>query len=161
MIAIKNVLVATDFSEASVAAVDYAREIVRRYQAVLHVVHVVDDIRWRYALDGTAVDMGAVQESLDENAAQQMAALVTDTDRSELKAKTALMTSTSVADAIVDYADRQHIDLIVIGTHGRSGLRRFVMGSVAERVVRLAPCPVLTVRGQEHAATPAAAEGAA
>jgi nucleotide-binding universal stress UspA family protein len=60
------------------------------------------------------------------------------------------MTSGSPAYAIVDYAREYDIDLIVMGTHGRGALAQLMMGSVAERVVRIAPCPVLTVRHPEH-----------
>jgi nucleotide-binding universal stress UspA family protein len=60
------------------------------------------------------------------------------------------MTSGSPAYAIVDYAQEYDIDLIVMGTHGRGALAQLMMGSVAERVVRIAPCPVLTVRHPEH-----------
>jgi nucleotide-binding universal stress UspA family protein len=60
------------------------------------------------------------------------------------------MTSSSPAVAIVDYANDHNINLIVMGTNGRGVLEHFLMGSVAERVVRLAPCPVLTVRARER-----------
>jgi len=61
-----------------------------------------------------------------------------------------LITSSSPAFAIVDYAREHEIDLIVMGTHGRGALAHLMMGSVAERVVRLAPCPVLTIKHPEH-----------
>ena len=61
-----------------------------------------------------------------------------------------MVTAISPAAAIVDYARREQIDLIVMGTHGRGGVAHLLMGSVAERVVRTAPCPVLTVRHPEH-----------
>jgi nucleotide-binding universal stress UspA family protein len=62
----------------------------------------------------------------------------------------ALVTSSSPAFAIIDYARQHAIELIVMGTHGRGAVQHFLMGSVAERVVRLAPCPVLTVRSHER-----------
>jgi nucleotide-binding universal stress UspA family protein len=61
-----------------------------------------------------------------------------------------VQTAVSPAESIVEHAKTETIDVIVIGTHGRSGFSRVLMGSVAERVVRLAPCPVLTVRHPEH-----------
>ena len=75
---------------------------------------------------------------------------IDDDDRRELHAKTVLVTSVNPAVAIVTYAKDAAVDLIVIGTHGRGGVAHFYMGSVAERVVRTAPCPVLTVRRPEH-----------
>ncbi len=150
MIAIKNVLVATDFSDASAVALNYARELARSYQATLHVVHIVDDLRWRYSLDMTPALMVGVQESLEEAANEQMKSLVTDEDVSQLHARQYVATAVSAPEAIVHYAEREHIDILVIGTHGRSGLSRVLMGSVAERVLRIAPCPVLTVRSHER-----------
>jgi nucleotide-binding universal stress UspA family protein len=159
MLAIKNILVATDFSDASRAALEYGRELAKGYGATLHVLHVVDDIRWRYSLDMTAVDVTAVQESLEDSARTQLSALVTEEDRRQLKLRTRVFTATSAADSLVQYAAAEHCDLIVVGTHGRTGLRRFVMGSVAERIVRSALCPVLTVR-QPLTSLPAAPEAA-
>jgi nucleotide-binding universal stress UspA family protein len=77
-------------------------------------------------------------------------ALISDDDRRQLKARVAVVSSIAPAAAIVTYADKSNIDLIVMGTHGRGGLAHLLMGSVAERVVRMAPCPVLTVRHPEH-----------
>jgi nucleotide-binding universal stress UspA family protein len=75
---------------------------------------------------------------------------LTADDRTRLNAHTALETSDRPAEAIVDYARQAGIDLIVMGTHGRSGMSQLLVGSVAERVVRTAPCPVLTVKQPEH-----------
>ena len=71
-------------------------------------------------------------------------------DRRLLHARAIVETNNSAAAAIVDYAQRSSIDLIVLGTHGRSGMSQLLVGSVAERVVRTAPCPVLTVRQPER-----------
>lgn len=146
MIDIKHVLVATDFGDTAAAALDYGRELARSYNASLYVVHVVDDIRWRYSLDMTPVLTDGVQDSLEEAARAEMKKLLTDEDRSQLHASDYIQTGLSPVDVIVDYAKRQQIDLIVAGTHGRGGVPRLLLGSVAERLVRLAPCPVLIVR---------------
>ena len=150
MISLKTVLVATDFSEPSDVALAYGRELARSYQGTLHVVNVVDDIRWRYSLDMTPVLLVGVQDSLDDAARQRLEALISDEDRDQLHAVARVETSSAAADAIVAYAEKSKADVIVIGTHGRGGLPRLFMGSVAERVVRLAPCPVLTVRSKER-----------
>jgi nucleotide-binding universal stress UspA family protein len=81
---------------------------------------------------------------------QRLEKTVTDEDRQMLHAKLVTVVSSTPSASIVDYATSAKIDLIVMGTHGRGPLAHFMMGSVAERVVRLAPCPVLTVRHPEH-----------
>jgi nucleotide-binding universal stress UspA family protein len=150
MIRIKNVLVATDFSEPSAAALDYCREVARTYGATLHVLHVVEDLRWRYATDMAPAALVGVQEDVEASAASRLNALVTDEDRRQLRAHTVALTAIVPSEAIVQYAKTEGVDVIVMGTHGRNGLAHLFMGSVAERVVRLAPCPVLTVRSPQH-----------
>jgi nucleotide-binding universal stress UspA family protein len=71
-------------------------------------------------------------------------------DRRELRARPIVLTETTPAAGIVAYAKEQQVDLIVMGTHGRHGWSHVMMGSVAEKIVRTAPCPVLTVRHPEH-----------
>jgi nucleotide-binding universal stress UspA family protein len=150
MIVIKNVLVATDFSEPAAAALAYGRELARSYGATLHVLNAIDDIRWRYSLDMSPALLVGVQDDLEENSRQWLAKLLTDEDRTQLHARPVTFISGSPADTIVEYAKSAKIDVIVIGTHGRRGMSHMLMGSVAERVVRLAPCPVLTVREHER-----------
>jgi nucleotide-binding universal stress UspA family protein len=151
MIRLKTVLVATDFSEPSAKALDYGRALARTFGATLHVLHVVEN-----ALAYSGADMGAgvayasLQQELEEAARAQLNKAVRDDDRRELNARTALLTSSSPALTIASYARDTEADVIVIGTHGRAGLSHLLMGSVAEKVVRLAPCPVLTVRHAEH-----------
>ena len=81
---------------------------------------------------------------------RRLHALVIDSDRSSAPTVPIVLTAMSPAPAILDYAKNHDIDAIVMGTHGRGAFAHLVMGSVAERVVRLAPCPVLTVRHPEH-----------
>jgi nucleotide-binding universal stress UspA family protein len=150
MIRIKNVLVATDFSEPSTVALDYGRELARTYEATLHVLHVTEDLRWRFAADATPAFPADAQEEIEASARARVNALLTDEDRAQLHARAGVQTAVSPAESIVEHAKTETIDVIVIGTHGRSGFSRVLMGSVAERVVRLAPCPVLTVRHPEH-----------
>jgi nucleotide-binding universal stress UspA family protein len=76
--------------------------------------------------------------------------IVTDEDRQQLKAVAAIRTSSSTALEIAGYAKSEGVDIIVMGTHGRGVMAHLLMGSVAEKVVRIAPCPVLTVRHPEH-----------
>ena len=151
MILLKKVLVATDFGPASESALRYAQALARGFGAELQVLHVVENILAR-AIDGYgyAAISPEVQLDVERAGRQQTEALLSDEDRRELNAVAATITSNSPADAIVEYARKNGIDLIVMGTHGRGTIGHLFMGNVAERVVRVAPCPVLTVRHPEH-----------
>jgi nucleotide-binding universal stress UspA family protein len=150
MIRIKNVLVATDFSEPSTVALEYGRELARTYGAKLHVIHVVEDLQWRYVTDMPTAYLIDAQKDLEASARARLDAVLTDEDRRQLGARAIVVTAVMPSEAIVEYAKAEGIDAIVMGTQGRGGLAHLFMGSVAERVVRLAPCPVLTVRHPEH-----------
>jgi nucleotide-binding universal stress UspA family protein len=151
MIALKKILVATDFSAPSDAALAYGRELARTFGASLTVMHVVDNIMTRaYGADGIALADPELQEQLEASARQQLDALLFEEDRKNLKAIGVIAPSNSPSGAIVAYARDEAFDLIVMGTHGRGAVAHLLMGSVAERVVRTAPCPVLTVRHPEH-----------
>ena len=151
MIALKKILVATDFSEPSDAALAYGRELARTFGASLTVVHVVDNILTRaYGTDGVVLVDPELQREIETSAQRQVDSLLFDEDRQALGAVGLVITSTSPSAAIVTYAHDASVDLIVMGTHGRGAIAQLLMGSVAERVVRVAPCPVLTVRHPEH-----------
>jgi len=151
MITLKNILVAIDFGEASEAALAYGRELARQFGATLHVLHVVHNfIAGAVGIEGYTTDYVALQQEMETSAAKQLEAMVSDEDRQTLRAKTIVLTAYSPALRIVSYAKEAHIDLIVVGTHGRGAMAHLMLGSVAERVVRTAPCPVLTVRHPEH-----------
>jgi nucleotide-binding universal stress UspA family protein len=151
MITLRDVLVATDFGEPADTALTYGRDLARAFGATLHVLHVVDDVRARaIGGEGYTVDVTELQRKIEESARARLDALVAEDDRRELGARAILQTSTTPAQAICSYARDARIDLIVMGTHGRGGVAHLFMGSVAERVVRSAPCPVLTVRHPER-----------
>lgn len=151
MIAIRNILVATDFSESSATALAYGREMARRFGAVLHVMHVVDDISARVSVaSGLPYDLGRAQVELEVYANEQLTGSITEEDRRELTIELVQRTSSSPAYAVSTYAREAGIDLIITGTHGRGTVAHLFMGSVAERIIRTSPCPVLTVRHPEH-----------
>jgi nucleotide-binding universal stress UspA family protein len=151
MILLKQILVATDFSEPSEAALAYGRELARTFGAQLIVLHACENIAARaYGADGFVFAEPELQRDVEAAARKQIDALVTDEDREHLRAQTVILTANSTAAAIVGFARETSIDLIVMGTHGRGAVAHLLMGSVAERVVRTAPCPVLTVRHPEH-----------
>lgn len=150
MIRLENVLVATDFSETSDAALAYGRELARTFGGKLHLLHVADNIMLRYAFDGSPIMPPDVQTDFENAARTRLERLLGGDDRRELGAVAVLRTSNTAADSIVDYAREAAVDIIVMGTHGRRALAHLLLGSVAERVVRTSPCPVLTVRHPEH-----------
>jgi nucleotide-binding universal stress UspA family protein len=151
MITLKHILVATDFSEQSDAALTYGRALARNFNATLHVLNVVGPVSSVvYGAEGYVVSMAELQQEIEDAARKQLDDLLVDNDERPLPTRRVLITSTAPALAIVEYAGREHIDLIVAGTHGRGAVAHLLMGSVAERVVRTAPCPVLTVRHPEH-----------
>lgn len=146
-----RILVPTDFSAHSDAALEYARALAARFGASMHLLHVIGD-----PLVPTVI--GAVPEMyfgpeapatrmvLLEEARARLARRLTHADRQSHHATSEVLFG-SPAYTIAEYADVNGYDLIVMGTHGRTGLAHVLMGSVAEKVVRTASCPVLTVRG--------------
>ena len=149
MIVLKNILVATDFSEPSANALAYGRDLARAYNATLHVLHVTENIMLRYAPEvGFAVP--EMQRDLDRAARRELDQLIGADNIRNLRVVPAIESATNAAAAIVAYAKAQLIDVIIVGTHGRGAMKQLLMGSVAERVVRTAPCPVLAVREHER-----------
>jgi len=147
---IKNILVATDFSEPAELALRYGTEFAREFGASLHVVHVADDLAAQLPIPAVPEDIGALQMALEQDARDDLQALVPEPDRSDLRLTLHVAVSKSAAEAIVAYARDAAIDLVIAGTHGRRGLPRILLGSVAEHLVRSSPCPVLTVRAHGH-----------
>jgi len=151
MIALKHVLVATDFGETSEAALLYGRSLAMKFGATLHVVHVADNIFTHAFGPESSALLPTIQTDIEAAARQRLTELLMDSDRSGPPTRSMVLTASAPAFAIVDYATDNDIDLIVMGTHGRGLVGHVVMGSVAEKVVRTAFCPVLTVRNPEIA----------
>jgi nucleotide-binding universal stress UspA family protein len=151
MITLKRILIPTDFGDAAETALEYGRALARTFGATLTVVHVTEDVMAAsFGIDGYVGTYPGLQQSVDDNARKQLDALLSEQDRADLGGRTVLLTSRSPAFAIVNYARDMSADAIVMGTHGRGTMAHLLMGSVAERVVRTAPCPVLTVKHPEH-----------
>ena len=149
MIALKNILVATDFSEPSVVALDYGRDLARSYAAALHVMHVIEDVPALYGPE-IGFAMADVERNIEAGVRRDLDAALAPRDRDTLDVRTTITRAPNVSRAITEYAQHNAIDLIIVGTHGRNAFHRFLIGSVAERVMRTAPCPVLTVRAHER-----------
>ena len=144
MLAVKNVLVATDFSETSQKALAYGQNLTRAFGGRLHVLHVADVIATT-ASQFYPDSPGDPEMRAESLALKHLRSFVPDK-----RARLGVRISGSPGHAIVEYARSIQADVIVVGTHGRSGVSRLLMGSVAEHVVRNAPCPVLVVRRNEH-----------
>ena len=150
MISLKTVLVATDFSEPSEVAVRYGRALADAFHASLHILHVVPDsmaLPWATRADGLA--MADVQRQWEREANQRLQRMLPKQEREALHATLVTRAGDPVRQ-ITSYAVETSADLVVLGTHGRGPVAHMLMGSVAERVVRTAPCPVLTVRHPQH-----------
>ena len=150
MIKINSVLVATDFSDTSESALSYGREFARTFGATLHVLHVIENAMMWIGPEAAGVDFVQLHAEVEAGAWNTLNRIVTSEDREQLKAVAAVRTGNSPAFEIAGYAKAEGIDMIVMGTHGRGMMGHLLMGNVAEKVVRIAPCPVLTVRHPEH-----------
>ena len=149
MIKIDNVLVPTDFSEASDSALVYGRTLARTFNGRLHVLHVVDDAVLFAGIDGYSLDVAAVLGGMVDDAEKRVLTCLSEDDWREPKTMTEVRTGGPAVE-IAKYAKEAGIDLIVMGSHGRGFISALLMGRVAEKIVRVAPCPVLTVRSPER-----------
>ena len=147
MIVLKSILVATDFSESAAVALAYGRDLARTFNARLHIVHMVEDVMTRYSPE-VSFAVPELQKNLEEKAWRDLRALAAGDGEPDVTL--AVQTCVNIPNAIVAYAKGNSIDLVITGTHGRGPIKHLLMGSVAERVVRTAPCPVLTVHAQER-----------
>lgn len=152
--AIRTILIPTDFSDGSQAAVEYARLMATAFGARIIVVHVIESVTYLMTESLQWVD---VYRRVKTAVEPVLAELVTSLQQQGIAASSSLVQG-AADEEIVAQARAQHADLIIMGTHGRRGMSRVLTGSVAERVVRTAPCPVLTVRptGVSDAASAAA-----
>jgi nucleotide-binding universal stress UspA family protein len=145
-IQLQNICVPVDFSDTSAAALMYAKALADAFHAKLHLVHVL--INW--IPDGEFPVNPQVYVELENSARKQLANLLSSEETKKYGAQTELISGTSEFVEIIRYAREKNIDLLVMGTHGRGPIAHMLLGSVAEKVVRKAPCPVLTVRHPEH-----------
>ena len=156
MIELKRILLPTDFSEQSLAAKGYACALAEQFGAELHLLNVVHDLASEVpefgmglAFPGFVENLPGRMEDLEREAIGRIAKVLDAAWEQGRRVVLATKRGTPFLE-ILRYAREHEIDLIVLGTHGRSGLAHALMGSVAERVVRKATCPVLTVRPSGH-----------
>ena len=152
MLNLKKILYPTDFSEYSLAALPYAVSIAKQNDAELYCLHVVDMPQEEYLTSEYMVPLNVPHVSKDKvlrTARTRMERFVTENLSEIEKVESRVIVGVPFLE-IIRYARDQSIDLIVIGTHGHSALAAMLLGTVVEKVVRKAPCPVLTVRHPQH-----------
>jgi nucleotide-binding universal stress UspA family protein len=150
MIDLKRILVPTDFSKYSEVALNYAAAFCEKFGAELILLHVVQDLG--VFLPDMVTGTPPLAPPVDQLTAAARAALertVREQKLDRFKVRLEVREGPPFYEIIL-LAKEANVDLIIAGTHGRGGLRHVLMGSVAEKVVRKAPCPVLTVRHPEH-----------
>lgn len=141
---VRNILLATDFSAFSETALYYAAAMARRTGATVHIGHVIVPEAWQYMCVET---MPVPFDYLREGAERQMALFLQSEALKDVPHR-AWIEEGPVWDALEGLIQQQHVDLVVVGTHGRTGLKKLLLGSVAEEIIRISPCPVLAVGPQ-------------
>lgn len=139
----QGILVPTDGSPEADPAVEHALDLAERYDATLHVLYVVDT-------NALPLDAHAqlIFEYLEEQGRQSEADIVDRAEERGVESVVGEVAEGSPHEAILEYVEDNDIDLVVMGTHGRRGIDRYLLGSVTERVLRGADVPVLTVRAE-------------
>ena len=145
-----HILVPTDFSEYANQALDDATELAQNLQARLTLLHVIDTTPLG-VVEGAAMLPPSYWQEVEMSIEQSMEASLKRLDDVGVQGETIIARGVPF-QTIIDTARDHNIDLIVMGTHGRTGLTHALMGSVAEKIVRLAPCPVLVTRGTTETA---------
>jgi len=149
--AIEKILVATDFSDGALQAVGYAIDLAQPISAELIILFVVEPAYYGTGADlySGSMDPSILLEEQQRIGREQLSQLGRRLDKRAIRFRTLLETGTPYR-IIAEVAEKQHADLIIMATHGRSGFSHFLLGSVTEKVIRTAPCPVLTLRGHER-----------
>jgi len=152
-ITLRHVLFATDFSPASDAGFAYAATIADRYHARLFVAHVIN--LEPFDLIGAESSSAMIRQAREQ--AQQKIDRLLGGRHLQADRYQAIVAEGAVLEVLIDLVQRNHIDLVVLGTHGRRAFKKLLLGSIAEEVFRTAPCPVLTI-GPRTVPTPANVE---
>jgi nucleotide-binding universal stress UspA family protein len=148
-IQIKRILCPTDFSESAAHALTYATSFAQQYGATIYLLHVIEPITVVPALYLDPTMTYEDRPDLMETIGQLLNEAIPEEVRAKVEVKQMIRRGAPFLE-IVRAAREESVDLIVIATHGRTGLAHVLLGSTAERVVRKAPCPVLTVKHPEH-----------
>ena len=142
----ERILFPTDFSEGALHTLSYAADMAKNCNARLYLLHVIYDVASASGLYVPHVSFDQMYKDMEKGAQKELEKFGCEELR-DLKNVEYTVLRGIPYEVILKFAQEKNIDIIVIGTHGRKGLDRFLFGSTAEKVVRYAPCPVLTVRG--------------
>jgi nucleotide-binding universal stress UspA family protein len=149
VIKLKKLLVPTDFSDSARQAFRYGLSFAKEYQAELVLLHVVENLTVGYASDLFPVPMAEVFQEISGYAKAELAKLAEEARQRGVRVSELVVQGKPSAEIIRHAADND-VDIIVLGTHGKGMLDQALFGSTTERVVRRAPCPVLSVRMAGH-----------
>jgi nucleotide-binding universal stress UspA family protein len=149
VIEIKKILIPTDFSEYSQFALKYAMALAVSFKARLYVIHVCEHAITGAGTEAYHFSVPEFLADVEKAERESLEKIVSEIRSAGIDAQSVFTTGRAYID-IVDKAKELDVDLITLATHGRKGLSHFVFGSTAEKIVRLAPCPVLTVKHPEH-----------
>ena len=147
---VKKILLPIDFSEAAIKILQYAIFVAEKFNAKIFIIYVME---YPYTLSGLAPSRtdNEYEDQMISFAEKRMASFLKEHNRGllPLSCESSIL-SGHPAEEIISYAEMERVDLIIIGTHGHKGLEKMLFGSVAEKVVKLAPCPVLTINTYKH-----------
>jgi universal stress protein A len=154
-IEIRRICVPTDFSDPADRALRYGAQLAKTFSAELHLLHVLQDFAMIVSdpeFAAAAVTVGDFLQNMEKEANAHLERIASQDwwqamDKVQV---TKAVRNGSPAQEICSYARTNNIDLLVCGTHGRTGIKHLLLGSVAERLIRVSPCPVLTVRHPQH-----------
>ena len=143
---INNILIPTDFSDCADHALTRAIDLAERFDATLHILHVVNELDpdW-YGVSDAQERATKLRKEIQHEARRRLDEIAPDEPHIDFATEVSLQLSFDVAATINEYVSERDIDLVVMGTHGRRGLERLMLGNVADKLIRHAPCPVITV----------------
>jgi nucleotide-binding universal stress UspA family protein len=146
---VETILFPTDFSEGSFHALPYAVDFAKHYKARLFILHVIYDFTRATDSHVPHISADEIYKEMTEWAQKEIESCCIEEIRGLSNVEKLVLKGVPYEE-IIAFAKEKKIDMIIMGTYGRVGLERFIFGSTAERVVRQAPCPVMTVRVPEH-----------
>ena len=150
MFTIKNILLPTDFSRLSLSAAQYAIDLAKQYDAKIHLLHVIEKTPPILAIHSLDLSEEKIIESIEQNAKESLDKTLAKLQKDTNVEFVTMLQKGIDYEEIVSYSKNNNIDVIVIATHGRTGILHTLLGSVAEKVIRYAKCPVLVTTPTEE-----------
>ncbi len=147
---ITNILCPIDFSEYSFHALNYAKTLSQQFKSTLHLLHILPTLPFSQVPYHYHDDILDLEEKALLTAKEELLKVLKEKVPSELNSKWDVIKDDAPFSGIIEYSKNNNIDLIVMATHGYSGFKHAIFGSTTERVIRQSPCPILTVKHNEH-----------